>query len=302
MSARPVALPAAAATRPRWLQLVLDLFELTKPRVQSLLLLTTVTAMYVAGQPSLELVLLTVLGGAMSAGGAGAVNHWYDRDIDVQMARTANRPVPSGRLSPAAALAWGIFLAAGSVLVLGLGVNWLAAGLAFAGFAWYVGIYTLWLKRRTSQNIVIGGAAGAFPPMVGYVAVTGQLDATAWALFAIIFLWTPPHFWALSLLMKEEYAKVNVPMMPVVHGEAATRNWILGSTIVLVASTFIPIFTADMGGRYLSSALILGAVFLIGAELLRRRPSRALALRVYLYSLLYLALLFGAMVCDLRLS
>lgn len=301
MSARPVALPAAA-TRPRAVQVALDLFELTKPRVQSLLLLTTVTAMYVAGYPSLELVLLTVLGGAMSAGGAGAVNHWYDRDIDIQMARTANRPIPAGRLSPAAALAWGIFLATASVFVLGFGVNWLAAGLSFTGFVWYVGIYTLWLKRRTPQNIVIGGAAGAFPPMVGYVAVTGSLDATAWALFAIVFLWTPPHFWALSLLMKEEYAKVGVPMMPVVKGEETTRNWIVGTTIALVASTFVPVFTAGMGGRYISSAIILGAVFLIGSELLRRRPSRAVALRVYLFSLLYLALIFGAMVCDLRLS
>lgn len=283
------------------MQLALDLFELTKPKVQSLLLLTTVTAMYVAGLPSLELVLLTLLGGFMSAGGAGAVNHWYDRDIDIQMARTALRPVPSGRVSPALALAWGIGLWVGSVLLLGFAVNWLAAALSSAGFLWYVFVYTLWLKRRSPQNIVIGGAAGAFPPMVGWAAVTGEISATAVALFVIVFCWTPPHFWALSLLMKDEYAKVNVPMMPVVHGERVTRNWILGSTIVLVATTFIPVFTEGMGGRYISSAAILGAVFIFGAELLRRRPSRLLAVRVYLFSLLYLALVFGAMVCDQRL-
>ncbi len=222
MSATTATAPAAA--RSQAVQLALDLFELTKPKVQSLLLLTTVTSMYVAGSPSLQLVLLTVLGGAMSAGGAGAVNHWYDRDIDIQMGRTANRPIPSGRLAPWAALAWGLFLAAGSVLLLGLAVNWLASGLAFAGFVWYVGIYTLWLKRRTPQNIVIGGAAGAFPPMVGWAAVTGEISATAVALFAIVFLWTPPHFWALSLLMKEEYARVGVPMLPVVRGEDTTRG------------------------------------------------------------------------------
>ncbi len=299
MSVTPAISPAV--TRPRGVQLALDLFELTKPKVQSLLLFTTVMAMYVAGIPSLELIALTLLGGAMSAGGSGAVNHWYDRDIDIQMARTADRPVPSGRVSPGLALGWGIFLAVASVFLLGFAVNWLAAGLSFAGFLWYVFVYTFWLKRRTPQNIVIGGAAGAFPPMVGWAAVQGNITWTSVALFAIVFFWTPPHFWALSLLMKDEYAKVNVPMLPVVKGERVTRNWILGSTVVLVLSTLVPIFTEGMGGRYISSALILGAVFLIGAELLRRRPSRALALRLYLFSLLYLALVFGAMVCDTRL-
>ncbi|MFN7131521.1 MAG: heme o synthase [Myxococcales bacterium] len=299
MSSPAVIVPAVA--RPRAVQLALDLFELTKPKVQSLLLLTTVTSMYVAGLPSLELVLLTVLGGYMCAGAAGAVNHWYDRDIDVQMGRTADRPIPSGRVSPALALGWGAFLLTASMLLLGLTVNWLTAGLSFLGFVWYVFIYTMWLKRRTPQNIVIGGAAGAFPAMAGWSAVQGNITATSVALFGIVFFWTPPHFWALSLLMKEEYAKVGVPMMPVVHGERTTLNWILGSTVVLVLSTLVPVFTFDMGGRYLSSVLILGGVFLVGAELLRRTPSRPLALRVYLYSLLYLALVFGAMVCDTRL-
>lgn len=299
MSATPATVSAAA--RPRSVQLAADLFELTKPKVQSLLLLTTVTSMYVAGYPSLGLVVLTVLGGYMCAGAAGAVNHWYDRDIDIQMARTADRPIPSGRISPALALGWGAFLLVTSMVMLGFGVNWLTAGLSFAGFVWYVGIYTVWLKRRTPQNIVIGGAAGAFPAMAGWAAVQGNITATSVALFAIVFFWTPPHFWALSLLMKDEYAKVNVPMMPVVKGERVTRNWIVGSTVVLVASTLVPLLTEDMGGRYLSTALILGAVFLIGAELLRRYPSRQLALRVYLFSLLYLALIFGGLVCDLRL-
>jgi protoheme IX farnesyltransferase len=301
VSATPLTTTPAVA-KPRAVQLAADLFELTKPKVQSLLLLTTVTAMYVgAPSPSLWLIFVTVLGGAMAAGGAGAINHWYDRDIDIQMARTADRPVPSGRVSPRLAIGWGLFLIVGSQLVLGFAVNWLAAGLALAGFLWYVFIYTMWLKRRTPQNIVIGGAAGAFPPMVGYAAVTGIVDSTSIALFLIVFCWTPPHFWALSLLMKDEYAKVNVPMMPVVKGEAVTRNWILGSTVVLVLVSLIPIWTAGMDGRYVSSSLILGGVFLIGAYLLRARPSRQLAVRVYLFSLLYLALLFGAMVCDLRL-
>ncbi|MBO9531972.1 MAG: heme o synthase [Solirubrobacteraceae bacterium] len=295
------AVTVGAVARPRSVQLALDLFELTKPKVQSLLLLTTVTSMYVAGLPSLELVLLTVLGGYMCAGAAGAVNHWYDRDIDVQMGRTALRPIPSGRVSSALALSWGAFLLSSSMLLLGLTVNWLTAGLSFAGFVWYVFIYTMWLKRRTPQNIVIGGAAGAFPAMAGWAAVQGNITTTSVALFGIVFFWTPPHFWALSLLMKDEYAKVGVPMMPVVRGEKTTRNWIVGSTVVLVLSTLVPVFTYGMGGRYLSSALILGGVFLAGAELLRRNPSKPLALRVYLYSLLYLALVFGAMVCDTRL-
>jgi protoheme IX farnesyltransferase len=299
VSASTVSVPAVV--RPRGVQLALDLFELTKPKVQSLLLLTTVTSMYVAGLPSLQLILITVLGGYMCAGAAGAVNHWYDRDIDIQMARTADRPIPSGRVSSTVALGWGAFLLISSMLLLGLAVNWLTAALSLAGFVWYVLIYTMWLKRRTPQNIVIGGAAGAFPAMAGWSAVQGNITATSVALFGIVFFWTPPHFWALSLLMKDEYAKVGVPMMPVVHGEDVTRKWISGSTVVLVLSTLVPVFTFGMGGRYISSVLILGGVFLVGAELLRRNPSRALALRVYLYSLLYLALVFGAMVCDTRL-
>src|SRR3954451_1159512 len=201
-----VAPPASAPARAR--QVATDYLVLTKPKVQSLLLLTTISAMEIAGDPAPGLIAATCLGGYLSAGGAGAVNHFYDRDIDAQMARTADRPVPSGRVSPRAALIYGCVLAALSFAFLSATVNVLAAALAFSGFLGYVLVYTVWLKRRTPQNIVIGGAAGAVPPLVGWAAVTGSVGGTAVILFFIVFFWTPPHFWALSLLMKDEYAKV----------------------------------------------------------------------------------------------
>jgi protoheme IX farnesyltransferase len=286
-----------AATR----QLLADYVTLTKPKVQSLLLLTTVATMYVAGTPSLSLVLLTCLGGYLSAGGAGAVNHYWDRDIDAQMARTADRPVPSGRVSPRAALLFGCALAVLSFVELSLTVNVLAASLAAAGFAGYVGVYTVWLKRRTPQNIVIGGAAGAVPPLVGWAAVTGHVSWTAVFLFAIVFYWTPPHFWALSLLMKDEYARVGVPMLPVVRGEHETRRHILLYTLLLYAVTQLPFCAGGFGLTYLACSMALGAAFIAGAVALYRRADRRSALRLYLFSLLYLALLFGAMVLDARL-
>jgi protoheme IX farnesyltransferase len=282
-------------------RIVADYVALTKPRVQSLLLLTTVAAMLVAGDPSVGLVLLTCLGGYLSAGGAGAVNHWYDRDIDVRMARTADRPVASGRVAPAAALIFGCTLSALSFLLLSLTVNVLAASLALAGFAGYVFVYTMWLKRRTPQNIVIGGAAGAFPPLVGWAAVEGSLSGTALYLFAIVFFWTPPHFWALSLLMQGEYAKVGVPMMPVVRGEAETRRQILLYTVLLYAITQLPFCAGGFGMVYLVASLALGAGFIGGAVVLFRRADRRSALRLYLFSLAYLAALFAAMVADVRL-
>ena len=282
-------------------QVVADYVELTKPRVQSLLLLTTITTMYVAGDPSLGLVALTCLGGSLSAGGAGAVNHWYDRDIDAQMARTANRPVPAGRISPNAALGFGIALAALSFVELSLAVNVLSATLALCGFLGYVLVYTVWLKRSTPQNIVIGGAAGAVPPLVGWTAVTGQLDPTALYLFAIVFYWTPPHFWALSLLMKDEYARVGVPMMPVVRGEDETRRQILLYTGLLVVLTLLPVVFGFFGAIYAAVAIALGGVFLFHAVRLQRSANRRAALKTYLFSLLYLALLFVAMVADARL-
>ena len=282
-------------------QVLTDYVTLTKPRVQLLLLLTTVTTMYVAGHPSPGLVLLTVIGGSLSAGGAAAVNHYWDRDIDAQMARTATRPVPSGRVSPRAALLYGLALCALSFLLLATTVNLLSAFLALSGFLGYVFIYTMWLKRTTPQNIVIGGAAGAVPPLVGWAAVTGGLDPAALYLFAIIFYWTPPHFWALSLLMKDEYARVGVPMMPVVHGEAETRRQIVLYTCLLVVLTLLPVAFGFFGAIYAVFAVVLGAAFLVLSVRLQRAADRRSALRTYLFSLAYLAVLFGAMVLDARL-
>ena len=276
-----------------------DYLTLTKPKVQSLLLLTTVTTMYVAGDPSIGLVFLTCLGGALSAGGAGAINHAIDRDIDRQMARTAD---PAGRLragsrrrrrSPSATL-----LGCASFALLALTVNPLAAALSLSGLFGYVFVYTLWLKRATPQNIVIGGAAGAVPPLVAWAAVTGGLSGTAFYLFAIVFFWTPPHFWALSLLMKDEYAKVGVPMLPVVRGEDETRRQILLYTILLYAVTQLPFCAGGFGVEYLVASMTLGAGFIYCAVRLLRSADRRWALRTYLFSLAYLALLFLSMPLD----
>jgi heme o synthase len=296
---REVARTQAGAART--LQVVSDYVALTKPTVQSLLLLTTVTTMYVAGDPSIGLVLATLVGGSLSAGGAGAINHVYDRDIDAQMKRTADRPVPSGRVSPLAGVVFGCTLAALSVLVLVAFANPLAAALSVSGFLGYVFVYTMWLKRRTPQNIVIGGAAGAVPPLVAWAATTGSLNGTALYLFAIVFFWTPPHFWALSLLMKDEYARVGVPMLPVVRGEAETRRQILLYSVLLYAVTQLPFCAGGFGVTYLVASLGLGALFIGGAVRLYRKPDRKTALRLYLFSLAYLALLFSAMVLDARL-
>jgi protoheme IX farnesyltransferase len=294
--ARTVPAPHSSAA-----QVVRDLITLTKPRVQLLLLLTTVTTMYVAGDPSLGLVLVTLVGGSLSAGGAGAVNHWYDRDIDARMERTADRPVPSGRIPGWVALAYGCSLSAMAFVVLAVGANLLAATLSFGGFLTYVFVYTVWLKRRTPQNIVIGGAAGAVPPLVAWAATTGEVTGTAIYLFAIVFFWTPPHFWALSLLMKDEYARVGIPMLPVVRGEAETRRQILLYSVLLYAVTQLPFSAGGFGVIYLFSSLALNGVLVWRAWQLHRRPDRKAALKLYLYSLLYLALLFVSMVLDARL-
>jgi len=300
VSASTARLPRAASVSGAR-RLLADYFELTKPKVQSLLLLTTITTMEVAGNPPASKIALTCLGGYLSAGGAGAVNHYWDRDIDAQMKRTATRPIPAGRISPGAALTFGFALAALSFLELSLAVNVLAASLALGGFVGYVGLYTMYLKRRTPQNIVIGGAAGAIPPLVGWAAARGSLSWTAVYLFAIVFYWTPPHFWALSLLMKDEYAKVGIPMMPVVRGEQETRRQILLYSLLLYAVTQLPFCVGEFGGIYLVASMLLGLAFVAAAIRLYRRADRAAALRLYLYSLLYLALLFGAMVVDVKL-
>jgi heme o synthase len=280
---------------------VRDYLTLTKPKVQSLLLFTTVTTMYVAGDPSLELIFLTCLGGALSAGGAGAINHAVDRDIDRTMARTANRPVASGRVSAQAAIAFGALLGCASFALLALTVNPLAAVLSLSGLFGYVFVYTLWLKRTTPQNIVIGGAAGAVPPLVAWAAVTGELSGMAFYLFAIVFFWTPPHFWALSLLMKDEYAKAGVPMLPVVRGEAETRRQILLYTVLLYAVTQLPFCAGGLGVAYVVPSIALGGAFIFFATKLLRTADRRWALRTYLFSLAYLALLFLAAAIDAQL-
>jgi protoheme IX farnesyltransferase len=293
-SPQAVRVGAGAAAR----QLLADYVQLTKPKVQSLLLFSTVTTMEVAGSPSAGRIALTCLGGYLSAGGAGAVNHYWDRDIDARMARTSSRPIPAGRITPAAALIYGFVLAGLSFVLLSLTVNVLAASLALGGFVGYVGVYTVWLKRRTPQNIVIGGAAGAIPPLVGWAAVRGSVGWTAVYLFAVIFYWTPPHFWALSLLMKDEYAQVGIPMM---RGEHETRRQIVLYTLLLYAISQLPFCAGAFGGIYLVASMVLGLAFLAGAVLLYRRADRGTALRLYLFSLVYLALLFGAMVADVKL-
>jgi heme o synthase len=290
---------ASAASGAR--QVISDYFELTKPKVQTLLLFSTVATMEVAGDPSVSKIGLCCLGGYLSAGGAGAVNHYWDRDIDARMRRTASRPIPAGRVSPRAALIYGFVLATMSFALLWSTINLLSASLALAGFVGYVGVYTIWLKRRTPQNIVIGGAAGAVPPLVGWAATRGSVSWTAVYLFAIIFYWTPPHFWALSLLMKDEYAKVGVPMMPVVRGERETRRQILLYTLLLYAISQLPFCAGAFGGFYLLASMVLGLAFIGGAIRLYRRADRRAALQLYLFSLLYLALLFGAMVADVKL-
>jgi protoheme IX farnesyltransferase len=283
--------PTAVARSP-FATVVRDYLTLTKPKVQSLLLFTTVTTMYTAGDPSLGLVLLTCLGGALSAGGAGAINHAIDRDIDRTMARTADRPVASGRVSPGAAIAFGTILGCASFLLLSLCVNPLAAALSLSGLLGYVFVYTLWLKRTTPQNIVIGGAAGAVPPLVAWAATTGGLSGMAFYLFAIVFFWTPPHFWALSLLMKDEYAQAGIPMLPVVRGEDETRRQIVLYTVLLYAVTQLPFCAGGLGVAYLVPSMVLGAAFVYFSVRLLRARNRTWALRTYLFSLAYLAILF----------
>lgn len=277
-----------------------DYLVLTKPKIISLLLWTTVTTMFVARPSGLALstVLWTCLGGYLAAGGAGAINHYIDRDIDARMGRTRGRPIVSGRIKPVNALIFGITLGILATVQLAITVNGLAAALSLLGLLGYTLMYTAWLKPRTPQNIVIGGTAGAIPPLVGWAAATGGLVPDALYPFAIIFLWTPPHFWALALLISDDYARSGVPMMPVVRGAEFTRSRILSYTLVLVAFTVLPVITGLFGGLYLASALLLGGAFIVGSVRLLRNPSKQASLQLYLGSLAYLFILFGAMAAD----
>lgn len=281
--------------------LLKDLFALTKPRVISLLLLTTIAPMFITdrGLPSLGLIGWVTLAGYLMAGGANAINMWFDRDIDTLMSRTRLRPVPSGRLTPGAALVFGIGLGVTAFILFWYFVNPLSAWLALAGLLFYVFVYTLWLKRASPQNIVIGGAAGAFPPLVGWAAMTNSLDWGALYLFAIIFYWTPPHFWALALIKEKEYARAGVPMLPVVKGPHHTKVQMLVYTLLLLPLSMLPTLSGHQGLLYAAAALLLGARLLwYCLKLLKEPDVSPLPWRMYKYSLLYLALLFIAMGVD----
>jgi heme o synthase len=296
--AAPVA-PHPEGVLPRSPSLLRDLVGLTKPRIISLLLLTTVMPMFVAGRPGWQLVLVVIVGGYLMAGGANAINMYLDRDIDDLMTRTRQRPLPSGRMSPRSVMAFGVALATAATFLLGRYANALTAFLALAGFYFYVFVYTRWLKRSTPQNIVIGGAAGAFPPLVGWAAVTGRIELPALYLFAIVFYWTPPHFWALALLKQRDYGRAGVPMAPVVWGERATITEMLWYGVILVALTLLPAIHGVLGPWYLAVAVAAGGVLLWQLfQLWRRGDPAAEAWRIYRYSLLYLAIIFTAMAAD----
>jgi protoheme IX farnesyltransferase len=298
------AVEAATAAEPRpaatLRQTFNDYLALTKPEIIVLLLVTTICTIFIAsdGMPSMWLILWTTLGGALSAGGANALNCYVDQDIDQEMTRTRKRPIPSGRMEPQRVLIFGLTLAVLSFMVMLLGVNMLAAVLSLSGLLFYVFVYTLWLKRSTPHNIVIGGAAGAVPPLVGWAAATGRVDLAAWWLFAIIFFWTPPHFWALALLIKKDYARAGVPMLPVVRSEDHTRKQIFLYSVLLLPITAMLYAVGALGSIYLVLALVLTGIFVWYAIRLLRDASVGSARRTYRYSLLYLALLFGSMVLD----
>ncbi|MGQ0551364.1 MAG: heme o synthase [Armatimonadota bacterium] len=282
-----------------------DYLSLTKPRIIVLLLVTTITTMVVAAGGAgfgAALAVYTLLGGAMAAGAANAINCYWDRDIDAVMRRTRGRPLPSGRVTPRRALAFGIGLGVAAVLVLGLRVNWLSALLAGSGIAFYVGVYTVWLKRSTPQNIVIGGAAGAIPPLVGWAAVTNSVGLPAVVMFAIIFLWTPPHFWALALNREDEYRAAGVPMLPVVRGTAQTLKQMVWYTIALFAATLGLAALGVVGPVYLASAVILAIPWIILVARLVRRTTAGTAWAFFEYSIVYLGLLFAAMAIDRLLA
>jgi len=284
------------------LQVIQSYYQLTKPRIIPLLLITTAGSMWIAASGEVDpvLLLVTLAGGTLAAASAQAINCIYDRDIDYDMERTRHRPIPSGRVQPRDALIFAIVLGIASFALLSIFANLLSAFLAMSGIAFYLLIYTHWLKRNSTQNIVIGGAAGAIPALVGWAAVTGTLSPTAWLIFGIVFVWTPPHFWSLALMIKDDYAAVNVPMLPVVAGEEATVKQIWWYTLITVASTFLLVYPLhSVGMIYGAIALFLGAIFIRKAwQLLQNPQERSLAKGMFLYSISYMMLLCLGMVID----
>ena len=277
----------------------LDFVSLLKPRVMSLVVFTGFVGLYLApGDGNLILQTIAVLCIAIGAGASGAINMWYDRDIDAVMSRTKTRAIPSGKITAEAALTFGILLAGGSVMVMGLAVNWVAATLLMVTIMFYVFVYTVWLKRRTPQNIVIGGAAGAFPPMIGWAAVTGTVSIESITLFTIIFIWTPPHFWALSLYRSDDYKAAGVPMMPLVHGRYETKKQILLYSIVLCPLAIVPFWLGTLGAVYGATSALLGVLFIGVAWRVMRNDSEKNCKQLFGFSIFYLFFLFFAMIVD----
>ncbi len=276
-----------------------DYIALLKPRVMSLVVFTGLAGIVVAPTPMHPLLMaVAVLCIALASGASGAINMWYERDVDALMVRTQNRPLPRGRINPTQALELGVVLIGFSVFLMGLAVNWLAAGLLLAASLFYVFIYTFWLKRRTPQNIVIGGAAGAFPPMIGWAAATGHIGWPAIVMFALIFLWTPPHFWALALYRREDYARANIPMLPVVAGDRATKIQMLIYTLILAPVAMAPVWLGFAGIVYGVVAAFMSAAFITLACLVLRDSGYTWAKRMFAFSLLHLSSLFGALMLE----
>ncbi len=290
-AAVPVALTEAAPLK--------DWIALLKPRVMSLVVFTGLAGMLVApGELHPLLAAVAILCITIGAGAAGAINMWYDRDIDAVMARTRRRPLAQGLIAPEEALAFGVVLSLFSVMLMGLAVNWLAAGLLGLTIGFYVFVYTIWLKRRTPQNIVIGGAAGAVPPMIGWAAVTGEVSLASVTLFALIFFWTPPHFWALAIFRMKDYERASVPMLPVVAGRKATENQILAYTLILLPLALLPTLLGIAGWVYGAVALTMGLLYLLSALAIKRDPGEQAARRSFGFSILYLFLLFAVLIVD----
>jgi heme o synthase len=276
-----------------------DFFALLKPRVMSLVVFTGAVGMLVApGSLHPVLAVVAVLCIAVGAGASGCINMWYERDVDAIMQRTRHRPIPSGRVEPQSALEFGVALAVASVMVMGLAVNWAAAGLLALAIVFYVFVYTIWLKRRTPQNIVIGGASGAFPPMIGWAAVVGDVTLASIALFAIIFFWTPPHFWSLALYRSGDYEAAGIPMLPVVAGHETTRRHILFYSLLMLPLSLAPWFLGASGLLYAAGAAVLSVIFVGGAVRVLQTKSETAARWMFKYSILYLALLFALLIAD----